>query len=84
MEHKGTFCLPLELKYDQKDEVAVKWDEDTEEYVILATDGTGEVVLHEDGTWRKPHPHALIEAWRVMCSMNKRIYEGERARRNKM
>lgn len=81
MEHEGRFCLPFELKVKPEDEIKVVWDFDNEEYVILAANGDMDVLLHEDGTWRKPCPHALAEAWATVKSMNRRHEEGRQQRR---
>ncbi len=80
MWHNSTLCLPLELENNPKDEVAVKWDFRDEQYVLLAKDGQVDLILHEDGTFRKPHPHALALAWSTARSMNKRIAEGRSKR----
>lgn len=81
MEYEGVYCLPFELKAKPEDDLKVVWDRDNEEYTLLAFNGDMDVLLHEDGTWRKPHPHALAEACAAIKSMNARVYEGERRRK---
>lgn len=80
----GIHCFSFEPRFDDKDEVAVKWDDFAEEYIIPSRVGNFDEVLHEDGTWRKPHPHALAAAWSTCVSMNRRHTEGRNRRRNKL
>ena len=80
----GVYCLPLTLCQCDKDEVKVVWDFDDECYIIPCRGGHADEVLHEDGTWRVPKPHALALAWATMRSMNKRHEDGLQRRRNKV
>lgn len=81
MDINGVYALPLELKFDEKDEIAVRWDDEDEEYCILTRNGQQEEFLHEDGTWRKPNPFALADAWATVKSMNRRVNEGRNRRK---
>lgn len=84
MQIDGVYCLPLELKEVEADEIKVVWDFDNEEYVIPTLNGQRKVVLHEDGTWREPTLHALALAWATCRSMNRRHEEGRQRRSNKL
>jgi len=81
MEVNGVYGLSYEPKSDPSEEIAVKWDDLDEEYVILTRNGLQEEFLHEDGTWRKANPHALAEAWATVKSMNRRVNEGRNRRK---
>lgn len=84
MNIDGVYCLPLELKEVEADEVKVVWDHDNEMYVIPTLNGQGKVVLHEDGTWREPTMHALALAWGVCRSMNSRHNEAMHRRQSRI
>lgn len=81
MQVEGIYCLPLELRVEEKDEVRIVWDFDNEEYIIPSRNGQGDEVLHEDGSWRKPTLHALAQAWGTLRSMNRRHEEGRQRRK---
>ena len=70
--HKGILCQPLLLNPEDTDEVTVRWDPVDEQWVVLCHLGDQSMVLHEDDTFRAPHPHALAQAWSTARSMNQR------------